>query len=431
MTTREWVGSLVTCVAIGCGRTEPVVPRTAEAGAGSGRVAAKVADDVPPARPVAPPPWSPEMQGVADGVNQFALDLHRLRATSGGNAFCSPFSLHAALAMTAVGARGTTLDELRGPLRLPEADGLVAAGDLARHYGAGSPGCELSVASALWGQDGVAWKHDFLATLDERFNAGFRTADFAADPERERQRINADVAEVTHGLIGSLVPPGTLTPLTRLCLTNAIYFKGSWLTTFDAEATSPQPFHRPDGSAEPVLLMHRTGTEAHFAGDGFQLLALPYVGGELEMVVLLPATADGLDALEARLDAAMLAEWRAAAGRVEVSIWLPRFRLRDSFNAVATLRTLGVAALFDTDRADLSGMTEAERLAVGAVIHEAFVDVNEEGTEAAAATAVIANLPSPPPPRRVEFRADRPFLFLIRDARHGTILFLGRCVAPH
>lgn len=382
----------------------------------------------PVAAPVA---WSERMQAAADGANRFAIALHRLRAAEGGNRFCSPFSLHAALAMTAVGARGETLDQLRATLHLPDdAEGLAAVGDIARFYAAGSPSYDLAVSSVLWGQSGLAWHGAFVSLLDERFGAGFRTADFAADPDGERERINAAVATATRGRIATLVPRGALTPLSRLCLTNAVFFKGAWQTTFAEEATSPQPFRRADGATTPVPLMHRKGTAAHRAGDGFQLLALPYVGADLEMVVILPATADGLPALEARLDAARLAEWREAAEEVDVSIWLPRFRLQDRLDALATLRGLGVTALFVPGRADLTGMTESERLAVGAVLHEAFVEVNEEGTEAAAATAVIANAPGPPPPRRVEFRADRPFLFLIRDVRSGTILFLGRYTEP-
>lgn len=375
--------------------------------------------------------WSERMQVAADGANRFAVGLHRLRAAEGGNRFCSPFSLHAALAMTAVGARGETLDQLRATLHLPDdAEGLAAVGDVARFYAAGSRSYDLAVASALWGQSGLAWNGTFVAVLRDRFGAGFRTADFAADPDGERERINAAVATATRGRIATLVPRGAITPLSRLCLTNAVFFKGAWQTTFAEEATSPQPFRRADGSTTPVPLMHRTGTEAHLAGDGFQLLALPYVGADLEMVVLLPASAEGLPALEARLDAGRIAEWRAAAEEVDVSMWLPRFRLQDRLDALATLRGLGVTALFVPGSADLTGMTESERLAVGAVLHEAFVEVNEDGTEAAAATAVIANAPSPPPPRRVEFRADRPFVFLIRDVRRGTILFLGRHAEP-
>ncbi|MFM7522013.1 MAG: serpin family protein [Planctomycetota bacterium] len=437
MWVRAWLIAGAIVAVSGCDRAPEVAPPRVAREADDAKAAGDTASsgETPPpevrTRVLAPPvEWSDRMQAAVEGANRFAVALHRLRAADGGNRFCSPFSLHAALTMTAVGARGATLDELRAVLHLPDAEGPAAVGDLARYYAAGSPHYELAVSSALWGQTGLAWNDRFVTLLDEQFAAGFRTADFAADPDGEREGINAAVAAATRGRIAALVPRGAITPLSRLCLTNAIFFKGSWQTTFAGEATSPQPFRRPDGSTTPVPLMHRKGTEAHLAGDGFQLLALPYVGADLEMVVILPASAEGLPALEDRLDAARLAEWRAAAEQVDVSIWLPRFRLDDRLDARAVLGSLGVATLFVPGSADLTGMTESERLAVAAVLHQAFVEVNEEGTEAAAATAVIANAPGPPPPRRVEFRADRPFLFLIRDVRHGTILFLGRHAEP-
>ncbi|MBM3956061.1 MAG: serpin family protein [Planctomycetes bacterium] len=437
MWVRAWLIAGAIVAVSGCDRAPEVAPPRVAHEADDTKAAGATASsgETPPpevrTRVLAPPvEWSDRMQAAVEGANRFAVALHRLRAADGGNRFCSPFSLHAALAMTAAGARGATLDELRAVLHLPDAEGPAAVGDLARYYAAGSPHYELAVSSALWGQTGLAWNDRFVTLLDEHFAAGFRTADFAADPERERQRVNADVAAATRGRIAALVPPGSFTALTRLCLTNAIFFKGSWRTTFAERATAPQSFHRADGSTVAVPLMHRTGTEAHLAGDAFQLLALPYEGGELEMVILLPAEAGALPALEARLDAGAVAEWRIAAEQVDVSIWLPRFRLDDRLDARAVLGSLGVATLFVPGSADLTGMTESERLAVAAVLHQAFVEVNEEGTEAAAATAVIANAPGPPPPRRVEFRADRPFLFLIRDVRHGTILFVGRYAEP-
>ncbi|MFM8282229.1 MAG: serpin family protein [Planctomycetaceae bacterium] len=422
------VVALAVGMAPGCDRA-PVRPRM-RADTGAAQAAAETTTAVVAVRaersPAPPVPWTTAMQEVADGANRFAIALHRARAGDAGDRFCSPFSLHAALAMTKAGARGATEDELRAALHLPAADGLAAAGDLARFYGARSGAYQLAVASALWGQADIAWNPAFVTLLDERFGAGFRPADFAADPYGQRSRINAAVAADTGGRIAQLVPDGAVTALTRLCLTNAITFKGSWATTFDAAATSPQPFHRADGSSVPLPLMHRDGRESHFQGDGFQVLALPYEGDDIEMVVLLPATADGLAALEAELDADRLARWRAEAESVEVSIRLPRFRLRDRLSAERVLRGLGVGKLFEFGTADLTGMTPTERLAVGAVLHEAFVEVDEEGTVAAAATVVITNAPGPPPPRRVEFRADRPFVFLIRDVHHGTILFLGR-----
>lgn len=422
--------------AAGCGRGAPVAPRSgaprterhAEA-ATSGVAAAApraTADTAPP------PVWSADLAAIAAGSDRFALELHRALAADRGNVFFSPFSIHAALAMTAAGARGETLEQLRAALHLPEGDRLGDAGDLAAFYAAGDRPYELAVAGALWGQDGLAWEPAFVGLLADRFSAGFQEASFGDDPEGARERINVWVSEHTGARIPGLLGPGTITPLTRIVLTSAVYFKGRWAEQFDPARTTMEPFHRADGTDVVVPLMQRTGEERHFAGDGFQLLRLPYVGRDLEMLVLLPATADGLPALEARLTPEALAAWAGAAEEVEVRIHLPRFRIEATSGTSMNgpLRTLGVTDIFDPGACDLSGMTAAEKLVVSAVIHQAFVDVNEEGTEAAAATAVIANLPGPPPPRPVEFRADRPFVFLIRDAVHGTILFMGRLAEP-
>lgn len=427
---------LVPTVLVGCGRSggprssasgarDATARADVQSGADAGSTAAATGAPAP-----APPAWSDELAAVAEGSNRFALTLHRRLAAEGGAVFFSPFSIHSALAMTAVGARGATFEQLQAALSLPEREKLPAAGDLARFYAAADRPYELAVAAALWGQAGVAWEPDFVSTLDARFGAGFREADFAADAEGERGRINAWVGEKTRGRIGTLLPPGAVNELTRLVVASAIAFKGNWAAQFSPAATADAPFRRADGTEGPVPLMHRKGRERHFAGDGFQVLALPYVGREVEMVVVLPRTPDGLPALEATLSTDALAGWLRDAEPVEVAIWLPRFRLDDGFDAVDVLEALGVVDLFVPGTADLSGMTDTEPLSVSRVIHKAFVEVNEEGTEAAAATAVISNAPAPPPPKPVEFRADRPFLFLVRDALRGTILFLGRYAGP-
>lgn len=385
-------------------------------------------ETAPPGGAWPPVAWSEGMARVADGADRYALEQYRLLADGAGDLVFSPFSIHAALAMTACGARGATLAQVRSALHLPDDDRLGDAGDLVRYYGSGDRPYDLAVASALWGQEGVAWQPDFLALLADRFSAGFREADFANDPDGGRQSVNAWVSERTSNRIPSLLAPGTITPLTRIVLANAIFFKGRWAGEFDPARTTMEPFHRADSRVVTVPLMHRKGRERHLAGEGFQLLTLPYIGGDLEMAILLPSSADGLPALETRLTPEALGEWTRTAEPVEVDIRLPRFRIEatSGTNMNGTLRTLGITDIFDPGACDLSGMTTTEKLVVSAVIHQAFVEVNEEGTEAAAATAVVGNAPGPPPPKPVEFRADRPFLFMIRDAAHGTILFMGR-----
>ena len=415
----------------GCGRPvrQPATSASSVTVPPRGDATAVVATPVTITPAVRPPVvWTEATGAVARGADHFALKLHRRLTDGAGDLVFSPFSIHAALAMTACGARGESLAQLRAALHLPEGDRLGDAGDLAAFYAAGDRPYELAVASALWGQDGVEWDPAFVTLLADRFSAGFQEAAFSEDPEAARARINAWVSGHTGDRIPGLLPPGTLSPLTRLVLANAVYFKGRWADQFDPARTTMEPFHRADGTDVVVPLMERKGRERHFAGDGFQLLRLPYLGRDLEMLVLLPAAADGLPALEARLTPETLAEWTGAAEGVEVRIRLPRFRIEATSGTRMNgpLRALGITDIFDPGACDLSGMTAAERLVVSAVIHQAFVEVNEEGTEAAAATAVISNTPSPPPPKPVEFRADRPFLFMIRDAVHGTILFMGR-----
>lgn len=418
---------LVACLAAGCSRPAPSPPQRAEARISGGDAArSPVSSPLPPA-----PIWNEAMDEVAGGADRFACELYGRFRRNTGNLFFSPASIHSSLAMTSTGARGTTLDEMVAVLHLPkDPPARLATGDLGRFYSVIDRPYELAVANALWGQSGIAWESDFRTSLAERFGAGFEEADFADHPDEARRRINAWVADRTRSRIQTLLPPGAVSELTRLCLVSAIAFKGNWAEQFDAAATSPQAFRLAGEGRVEIPMMHRRGRYDHATLEGFQLLAMPYEGHDLEMVVLLPREPDALSAVEDRFTAEALAEWRRAAEQADVDLWLPRFRLDERVEPVRELEAMGMRACFAPGAADLTGMTTGERLSVSRVIHQAFVAVDEQGTEAAAATAVITNAPSPPPPKPVEFRADRPFLFLIRDARHGTILFLGRLVEP-
>jgi serpin B len=375
------------------------------------------------------------MQPIADANNRFALDLYgRLRQDKTGNLFLSPYSIHTALAMTTTGAKGATRDEMAKVLHLPaEPDKALAAGDLGRFYGGGRKEYELAVANALWGQSGWPWRADFLGVLKDRFGSGFREADFKSDPQGQRQRINGWVSEQTRGRIPEVLAPDNVSNATRVVLVNAIYFKGEWVHAFEKQQTKDVPFRLADGKSVQVPLMHTTLDCGYAEQPGFQLVRLPYKGGELEMVVLLPREPAGLPALEASLSAESLAKWldKDASPRL-VSLYLPRFTVKQRFDLEAVLGKMGMGRAFAGG--DFTAMydprSDVEGVVISKVVHEAFVMVNEEGTEAAAATAVVGNAPSPPPPRPVEFRADRPFVYLIRDARHGTVLFTGRLEKP-
>jgi serpin B len=373
------------------------------------------------------------MQAVADGHNQFAFDLYaKLRDQEKGNLFFSPYSAHTALAMTATGAKGTTRAEMVKVLHLPADETKAAAsGELGQFYAHPRMDFELAVANALWAQKGYPWRAEFLELQKTRFGAAFNEADFATNPDGERQRINHWVEEKTRDRIKDLIPSGLITNQHRMVLANAIYFKGEWAEKFDPKDTRQQPFTLADGTQTPVPMMHRKGGFKRYGQPEFQVAELPYKGGELSMVILLPGKHDGLPALEAKLSAEALSTWLAKAlDAKETGLAIPKFRMETAAMMLnEPLQTLGMTLAFDPDKADFTGLHSGnEQLFVSFVVQKAFVEVNEEGTEAAAATAVgFKNVSAT---ITTDFVADHPFLYLIRDTKHGTILFMGRMLKP-
>lgn len=383
-----------------------------------------------------------EADRLAQGNNEFAIALfQRLAAAERGNIFCSPYSISSALAMTYAGARGQTAREMAQVLRFTGPDEQVhrGFGELTDSLNAeGKAGkVQLVVANALWGQKGFRFEKDFLALTGRYYGGRLDLLDFRGDTEAARRTINAWVEEQTRDKIKELIKSGILTPLTRLVLTNAIYFKGDWAAQFKKTATKDEPFHAGGGKQPRVPLMQQTGKFGYMETPDFQALELPYIGDRLSMTVLLPREKDGLADLEKRLTAKDLAEWLGRMKRRTVKVQLPRVKTSSGFELRSVLKTLGMKDAFaapssrpEPAGADFSGMDGARDLYISAVIHKAFVEVNEEGTEAAAATAVVLSrspsVEGPPP----VFRADHPFLFLIRDRRSGAILFLGRLALP-
>jgi serpin B len=375
-----------------------------------------------------------DARAVVKGNTEFALGLYDKLRTRDGNLFLSPYSISTALAMTYEGARGETADEMARALHFaPDRDRLRAA--FAALLAQTRPGKEgdyqLSVANALWGQRGFGFLPDFLNHTRESYGAGLREVDFIGSTEEARQVINAWVEQQTRGKIKDLLPPGVVTGDTRLVLTNAIYFKGFWAQQFKKSATKEETFHTPGGGSAKAPLMHQTGDFKYADGGDFQALEMPYRGQDLSMVVLLPKKANGLAALEAKLTASNLHAWLGKLRKQEVVVALPRFKMTRSFGLKPTLEALGMRRAFIPGGADFSGMAGSvgRKLFIQAVVHKAFVDVNEEGTEAAAATGVAVGDKSEPPPPPV-FRADHPFVFLIRDNRSGSVLFTGRLTNP-
>jgi serpin B len=282
----------------------------------------------------------------------------------------------------------------------------------------------------LWVQSGLPLLPDFTARLADAAAAAVADADFAGAPAAAREEINRVIAEQTEGKIAGLLPPGAVDAATRLLLTSAIYLKAAWAEPFPETATRDEPFY-PDGPDRPGLtvpMMRGTAARAYLRGDGYQAVVLPYRGTSLAMVVGLP---DGpLAVLRPKIAAGGLRGVLAGAARHQVTLSMPRFRLETAFNLVPALRQLGVTTAFTQD-ADFSGITAAERLRISAVVHKAYVDVDEQGTEAAAATAITFRPTAafrPPPP--VTVVVDRPFLFAIIDSRTGLPLFLGQVSHP-
>jgi serpin B len=377
-----------------------------------------------------PPPQPDQMSA---GNTAFALDLYGQLDGTKGNLFFSPFSISTALAMTEAGAKGETRARMRNVLRLDGPAGSHLAGVLKQVNGepGAKRGFELSVANAVWGQKGYPWRPEFLKTVREGYGADVKDADFKADPEAARKAINVWVEDKTRDKIKELFKPGVIDPLTRMVLANAVYFKGTWEKQFDKGATKDAPFTLADGSKKDVPLMAVTGRYRITETDDSQTIDLPYAGGQTSMVVVLPRKPDGLPAVEKALTADKLAV-SPQAPAASVRVFLPRFKVEQAVNLNDPLKALGMTTPFDPEKADFTGMvtqTPEGPLYISAVVHKAFVDVNEEGTEAAAATGVVVAVRSAPAEPTV-FRADHPFLFAIRHNPTGAVLFLGRYETP-
>lgn len=380
-----------------------------------------------------------DLAAVVEGGNLLAVDLYKKLGEGGGNLFFSPLSLSTALAMTSAGAAGETKEEMEEVLHFPVDVETVhpSFGALAMSLdqGASADGYRLDIANRLWGQPDFEFEEEFLAVSKQHYGAGFETLDFAGAPEKARETINRWVEERTSNRIQELLPPGSIQTLTRLVLTNAVYFKGDWLNQFDRKSTQKAPFYADGERSVETPMMMRKGGYRYVRYPDFQVIELPYVGEDLSMIVVLPAARDGLAAIEAQLSEEKLTGWIRALAQKEVTVYLPRFEMNTGFAMKDTLSDMGMASAFvppqegDPDSADFSGLTGARDLYIDGVFHKAFVKVDEEGTEAAAATGVTIGLTSMPLEPEV-FRADHPFLFLVWDRVTGSILFMGRLVDP-
>jgi len=377
-----------------------------------------------------------DVKTIVRDNNHFAADLYGRLAQKPGNLFFSPYSISSALAMTYAGARGKTDEDMADTLHfdLPADQTHATFRQLnanLRGTGGKRP-FELSIANALWGQKSFAFAPPFVQLIQKDYGGAVHTVDFKTAPENARETINRWVATETRDKIKDLIPMGVISPDTRLLLTNAIYFKSAWEHEFAESATKQAPFTTGAGSKVQVPMMHAVRRTNYFENELLQMLVLPYQFDQLSLVALLPKRPDGLTGMERDVSADQLAQWLGKAKQYEVDTFLPRFKMTAEFNLKEVLAAMGMRLAF-SENADFGGMTTQERLMISEVIHKAFIALNEQGTEAAAATAVAIKATAAYAPQklqRVTFRADHPFVFLIRENRTGSILFMGRLENP-
>ena len=374
---------------------------------------------------------------LVDGNNAFTFDLYQALRETDDNLFYSPYSISLALAMTYAGARGETEEQMANTLHfvLPQNQLHPAFNSLDLELGRRGQGAKgkddegfrLHIVNAIWGQKDYEFLSEFLDLLAENYGAGLRILDFMKAPEQSRITINKWVSDQTEERIKNLIPQGAIDELTRLVLTNAIYFNAAWQYPFEEEATFNSAFYLLNGDKITIPMMRQTESFGYAEGDGYQVVELPYDGRELSMLVLLPQTGQ-FELFEESLNAQRVDDIVKNLNTREVVLTMPKFEFESSFSLKKTLTAMGMPVAFSTG-ADFSGMTGNPDLFIGEVLHKAFVSVDEAGTEAAAATAVIMELTAMPG-EPVEVTIDRPFIFLIRDIESGTILFIGRVVNP-
>ena len=381
---------------------------------------------------------APDQAELVSGDSAFAFDLYRfLKEENKENLFYSPYSISLALAMTYAGARGETEQQMADTLhytlpqdRLHPAFNWLDLELASRGKGAEGKddgGFRLNVANSTWGQKDHTFLPDYLDTLALNYGAGMQLVDFVGDPEGARVAINNWVSDETEGRIEDLIPQGVIDELTRLVLTNAIYFNAAWAEPFEESQTKDGPFYLLDGSQVTVPLMHHTASYGYAEGEGYQAVELPYDGRELSMVILLPAEGE-FESFENSLDAGRVGAIVNDLTYQEIALASPKFEIESDFSLVEALAEMGMPIAFSMG-ADFSGMDGTRELYIGAVLHKSFITVDEAGTEAAAATAVEMQLKGAPM-APVTVTVNRPFIFFIRDIETGTILFVGRMVNP-
>ncbi|XP_010853036.1 PREDICTED: serpin B4-like [Bison bison bison] len=389
------------------------------------------------------------MSSLSEAIIHLAIDLfHQIRKSEKENIFLSPFSISSALAMTYLGARENTASQMQKVLHFSEIaantkggatkDPVEKPGNVHHHFQKllkelkkSTDAYELSVANRLYGEKEFQFLQEYMDNVQKYYLASVESADFISAAEESRKMINSWVESQTNGRIKNLFPQNSLNG-SVLVLVNAVYFKGQWQEEFKKENTVEEKFWLSKDTSKPVQMMKQTNSFKFVSLEDVQakILEIPYKGGELSMMVLLPDEVDGLQEVEDQLTAEKLIEWTSPQnmGKREVDLYLPRFKVEERYDLVPTLQALGMVDAFNGMVANFSGMTGSCDLAVSKVIHKSFVEVTEEGTEAAAATGVVIKRTSLP--FRECFRCDHPFLFLIKHIKTNSILFCGRVSSP-
>jgi serpin B len=373
------------------------------------------------------------LKELVDGNNQLAFDLYAQYKAEDENVFYSPYSIITALSMTYEGARGKTAEEMASVLHLPSNASIrqPAFAKLFNEMNKKGKKYQLNTANALWAQKDFTFLPDYFNTIDKYYGGKVENVDFVHETEAVRKRINTWVEDQTNKKIQNLIPEGILNEMTRLVLTNAIYFKGTWLKQFDSKETSNMDFYTSGTVSEKVPMMHLPNDEEakfnYAETNDLQVLELPYTGSELSMLILLPKENDQT-VVEKYLTKEKFADLKEQLKEEQVDIYLPKFKFETKYFLTDTLKKMGMKEAF-TNAADFSGMDGEKDLMISQVIHQAFVEVNEEGTEAAAATAVVVELKATMQDIK-EFKADHPFIFVIQQKSTGNILFMGRVSDP-
>jgi serpin B len=425
--------ALLACTTVGVDDAQPPVSKS------DAKPEPEPSQDPEPQVPVDPQPVDADTAtAMANGLNAFSLEFYAQVRSTPGNSVMSPASIAMALSLVHAGAKGDTEREITKALHLgASADASQnAMGSLLARWNGKHESFELAVANRIFGEKTVTYEKEYLGEVERLFAAPLESMDFKGGPDKARKRINEWVEKQTKDKIKDLLPNGSITAATRLALVNAVYFKSQWMFPFEDNRTRDGEFHLAKGKTATAKMMRQTSyfDHAEYADDGVAALQMPYEGREFAMVVLLPTKKDGLATLEGKLDATHYDKWIAGLQGKRVEVQLPRFEIEppEAVLLSGPLKSMGIEAMFDSGKADLTGIAPAkEQLYIAEGYHKGFIKVDESGTEAAAATAMVAVAgaapPTDPPP---SFIADHPFVYLIRDVKTGAILFIGRVANP-